>query len=110
MSEAGTVALVDFGSTVGREQSGARPAVIISSSDFSEVIDHLAIVVPCTSRNRAWANHIHLKGPTGASDETFAMTEQPRTISSHRVLRVLGRVDEPTLDEICRWTRTWVHR
>ena len=110
MPVTGTVALVDFGATVGSEQSGVRPAVVISSGDYFDVMVSLGIVVPCTSRNRKWVNHIQLAGPTGAREETFAMTEQPRTISSKRVIRILGRVDEPTLNEICTWTRTWLHQ
>lgn len=110
MPMTGTVALVDFGSTVGSEQSGVRLAVIVSSTDYSDVMVRLGIVVPCTSRNRKWVNHIQLTGPTGAREDTFAMTEQPRTISSERVLRILGRVDETTLTEICTWTRTWIHQ
>jgi mRNA interferase MazF len=104
----GTVALVDLGATVGREQSGIRPAVVIASTDFSEAIDRLTIVVPCTTRYRGWDNHVLLQGPTGANSDTYAMTEQPRTISSQRILRWLGNVDNPTMDAISRWVQTWL--
>lgn len=104
----GTVALIDFSSTVGREQSGLRPAVVISSADFSKVIDRLVIVVPCTRVDRGWRNHIQLSGQTGLTSPTFAMTEQPRTVSVERVIRVTGRIDQPSMNAITRWVHTWV--
>jgi mRNA interferase MazF len=105
----GTVVWADFGSTVGREQSGQRPAIVISSEDFVDVADRLAIVVPCSRAARGWPNHVEVRGDTGLSSRTFAMTEQPRTVSPERVLRVLGRVDPDCLNEVMRWVHTWLH-
>lgn len=107
--EAGTVALIDFGVTVGREQSGVRPGVVITSSDYSSTIDRLTIAVPCTTVHRGWLNHVELTGPTGLSVPTYALTEQHRTISTQRVLRLQGRVDERTLNTIARWVHEWIH-
>lgn len=105
----GTVILVDFGDTRGREQSGVRPAVVVSSSDFEEVVERMLVVVPCTRTDRGWRNHVDLRGETGLKHRTFAMTEQPRTIDQSQVLRVVGRVEGPTLDIIASWVHTWLH-
>ncbi|MCF8528134.1 MAG: type II toxin-antitoxin system PemK/MazF family toxin [Candidatus Nanopelagicales bacterium] len=105
---AGTVALVDFGRTVGREQSGVRPGLIISSSDYSDVITTLALAVPCTTVRRGWSNHVEITGPTGLAVPTFALTEQHRCISTERVLRITGTVDNATLSEVLRWVRAWI--
>lgn len=105
---AGTVVWAEFGPATGREQSGRRPAVIVSSADHAEALDRLTIVVPCTRTDRGWPNHVALTGPTGLSTMTFAMTEQPRTISRDRVHRVLGHVDNACLTDIARWLRTWI--
>lgn len=106
--EAGTVALIDFGVTVGREQSGVRPGVIITSSDYSSTIDQLTIAVPCTTVHRGWLNHVEVIGPTGLTVPTYALTEQHRTISTQRVLRLVGHVDERTLRIISRWVHAWI--
>lgn len=98
----------DFGPASGREQSGRRPAVIVGSADYAEALDRLTIVVPCTRIYRGWANHVELTGPTGLRTPTYAMTEQPRTISVDRVHRVLGHVDDACLASIARWLRTWL--
>ena len=105
---AGTVVLVDLGATVGREQSGIRPAVVVSSGDYTDVVDSLMVIVPCTRTTRGWVNHVRLEGETGLNHETFGLTEQVRTVATERVLRVLGRVDAPTLVLLARWVHQWV--
>jgi len=107
---AGTVVLADFGATIGREQSGLRPAVVISSDDFEEALSRLTLVVPCTSTARDWPNHVRLSGQTGLPSATYAITEQLRAIGVERVVRAVGRVDEPTLARICQWVHRWVHQ
>jgi mRNA interferase MazF len=97
-----------FGPASGRGQAGRRPAVVVSSRDYAEALDRLVIVVPCTRTDRRWPNHVLLTGPTGLSTTTFAMTEQPRTLSIERVHRVLGHVDDACLASIARWLRTWL--
>ncbi len=105
---AGLVVLADLNPTSGREQAGIRPCVIVSSTDFNDVRHRLAIVVPCTTTRRNWINHVELNGPTGLHAPTFAITEQPRTISTTRILRVLGSVDNRTLSHVVRWVHAWI--
>lgn len=105
---AGTVVWAEFGPSAGREQSGRRPAVVVSSDDFADTLDLLAIVVPCTRTDRGWPNHVPLTGPTGLTTPTFAMTEQPRTISVARIHRMLGEVDDACFTDIARWLRAWI--
>jgi len=105
---AGTIVWCEFDPAVGHEQGGRRPALVISSTDFSDVITSMAIVVPCTTRDRGWLSHVPVNGPTGLSRPTFAVTEQPRTISTERIHGVLGRADEATVAAVTEWVRTWV--
>ena len=93
----------------GQEQGGRRPCVVVSSNDYSDAISHLVIVVPCTSRDRGWGNHVLLTGPTGLTRPTFAMTEQPRTVSVARIAAISGHVDDHCLARLCRWVSTWIH-
>lgn len=39
---------------------------------------------------------------------SFAMTEQPRTISRTRIDRRAGRVDDPTMTAITSWIRDFL--
>ena len=107
---AGRVVWCDLEPTVGREQGGRRPCVVISSTDFTDVVDQMVILVPCTTRDRGWINHVELAGDTGLATATFAITEQPRTVSVRRVVGLAGHVDAECLDEIMRWVQVWVHQ
>lgn len=94
------VVWVQFGPARGREQDGRRPAVVVSSNGYLAVADTLAIVVPVTSRDRGWPNHVRLSGDTGLSRGGFAMVEQVQTISRKRIVGTLGSIDEECLRDI----------
>ena len=108
--EAGTVVWCDLDPVVGSEQGGRRPALVISSLDYSMSMSRMTLVVPCTTRKRPWPNHVPLSGPTGLARQTFAITEQPRAISVQRVRKVAGRVDEDSLIRVARWVHLWQHQ
>ena len=100
----GSVVWVDLNPTVGREQAGRRPAVIVASSGYLDAVTELAIVVPATTTNRGWPQHVQLTGPALAlARPTYAMTEQPRTISRQRIASVAGTVDNDCLASIRQW-------
>ncbi len=97
-----------MGTNRGREQSGTRPAVVVSSANHLELVTELVVVVPCTSRDRSWPNHILLSGRTGLTQPTFAMTEQVHTLDRQAILRPLGSVDAATLRSIRAWLDRWL--
>jgi mRNA interferase MazF len=100
----GSVVWVDLNPTVGREQAGRRPAVVVASSGYLDAVTELAIVVPATTTHRGWPQHVHLTGPALALPRpTYAMTEQPRTISRQRIAGVAGTVDNDCLASIRQW-------
>jgi mRNA interferase MazF len=93
--------------TVGREQSGRRPAVVVASVDYLATVDMLAIVVPVTSVDRGWPNHVPITGSL-LPQPSWAMTEQVRTISRERVVDRAGRVPPETLVAIRVWIRDFL--
>lgn len=93
--------------TVGREQGGRRPAVVVSGLDYLSTVQTLAIVVPVTSVDRAWPNHVPLSD-VGLPQPAWAMTEQVRTISRARIVGRAGRVDAATLHELRGWVRDFL--
>lgn len=92
----GSVLWASLDPTSGREQSGRRPVVVVASDDYLEAVTTLVIVVPVTSVDRGWPNHVPLHGPTGLQSPSWAMTEQPRTIDRARVRAVVGQIDVET--------------
>lgn len=106
----GDIVWADLGRSVGREQAGRRPCVVISSESHLAEVDSLITVVPCTSRDRGWVNHVRIDAGAGLPLPTFAMTEQQRTISRQRVSRLVAATDRRDLAQVMRWVATWIHR
>ena len=95
----GEVWLVDFGRTVGREQAGLRPALIVSPNRFNQ--GPLVIVVPFTTTERRSPLHLRVAPPSGGLREvSFAMCEQIRSLSRERLREPWGRVEGEVLREV----------
>jgi mRNA interferase MazF len=92
---------------VGREQAGRRPALVVAGADYLDVVDTLAIVVPLTTVDRGWPNHVPVEG-SALPLESWAMTEQVRTVSRERVVATAGRVDPQTLGAVRGWIRDFL--
>lgn len=103
----GTVVWADFGEATGREQASRRPAVVVSSLSHLRAADTFVTLVPCTTRERPWPNHVLLEGQTGLAEPTYAITEQIRTVSRLRAHAVTGTVNDQCLSLIARWVRSW---
>ena len=87
---------------VGREQGRRRAALVVAGVDYLLAVDTLALVVPITSVDRGWPNHVEVTGAQ-LDQRSWAMTEQIRTISRERVVGHAGRASETTLAPVRRW-------
>ncbi|GAA3091325.1 mRNA interferase MazF [Kribbella aluminosa] len=105
----GDVVWVDSDPTPGREQFGERPAVIVASNDYLDAVPDLAIALPVTTKDRGWPHHVRLSGTKlKLHKASWALTEQPRTISRQRISRPAGQVEAGCLDEIDQWLRDFL--
>lgn len=100
----GIVAWATLEPTRGREQGGHRPVLIVASAGYLDAVTTLAIVLPITTTDRGWPNHIRVEGPSGLDRPSWIMTEQPRTLSRDRLTGVAGEVSIACLDA----ARTWL--
>lgn len=98
----GDIVWVSLDPTIGREQSGVRPVVVVSGTDYLETVDSLAIVLPITSRDRGWPNHVPVLG-SELDRPSWVMTEQLRTISRKRIVGQAGNADKTTMRAIRVW-------
>lgn len=87
---------------VGREQAGRRPALVVAGTGYLEIVDTLAVVVPITTVDRGWPNHVEVIG-ADLGRRSWAMSEQIRTISRQRAVGRAGRVDQATLVAVRGW-------
>ncbi|MFT4187427.1 MAG: type II toxin-antitoxin system PemK/MazF family toxin [Aeromicrobium sp.] len=105
----GAVAWADLDPTRGRGQAGRRPVLVVASDLFLQQADALAIIVPATTADRGWPNHVRLAGSDlHLAQPTFAMTEQIRTITRERLVDVAGFVDAATMREVDVWLRDFL--
>lgn len=92
--------------SVGREQAGRRPVLVVSSDDALAALPQVVTTIPLTTRQRGWPTHIPITGPhTGLSEPSWAVCEQVRTISTQRLAGQIGTSDEDTLDQAARVLR-----
>ena len=93
---------------VGREQSGRRPVLIVSNERFHRTVTTLVVVVPVTTKDRRWPNHVELNAGVGMEQRSFAMTEQVRTISRQRLTKKIGIVGESVLRDVREWLLDYI--
>ncbi len=100
----GVVAWAALEPVRGREQGGHRPVLIVASAGYLDAVTTLVIVLPITTTERGWPNHIRVEGPSGLERPSWVMTEQPRTLLRDRLTGVAGEVSADCL----RAVRTWL--
>jgi mRNA interferase MazF len=82
----GEIWLADLGPTRGREQTGERPVLIISTDPFNQGRSRLVVAVPFTTRHRGLPIHVEVRAPDGGlRDVSFAMCEQVRSLAVDRL-------------------------
>ena len=87
--------------TVGREQTGTRPVLIISNTDFNNSGAGLVIAVPLTRSDRKISSHVPVRRPEGGlKDDSFIMCEQVRNISNKRLVEPWGSVSEEIMSRV----------
>lgn len=98
-----SVAWADLSPTRGREQAGRRPVVVVASEGYLGAVTTLVLVLPITTMDRGWPNHVELTGSHGLASTSRAMTEQIRTVARDRLAAPVGVVDTACLDSLRRW-------
>ncbi len=82
---------------------------MVASDLYLDQADTLAIILPATTTDRGWPNHVLLRGPRlELSQSTFVMTEQPRTVARDRLVGTIGSVDLATMREVDGWLRDFL--
>ncbi len=99
----GDIVWIDFNPTKGHEQSGLRPAVVISTIKYNS-FSGLVIVCPMTSRRKNYFFEVLVEGLEGKS---FVLADQIRTFDiKERIMKTTGKVSEIEINEILARART----
>lgn len=102
----GDVWLVDLDPTRGHEQTGRRPALVVSVDLFNSGPADLVVIAPITSRGRGILWHVGLVPPDGGVRvQSFIMCEAVRSIAKERFVQRWGSASAPVLAEVERRLR-----
>src|SRR3989338_7093901 len=95
--ERGDIVWVDFSPTKGHEQSGLRPAVVISPANYNS-FSGMILACPMTSKHKGYSFEVPVEGPKGKS---WVLADQIRTFDTkERIIKKTGKVSEIEINEI----------
>jgi mRNA interferase MazF len=96
--EAGDFIWIDLDPTMGDEQSGRRPAIVLSPQTYNAAAG-LCVICPITSRVRGYPFEARLPDAEGFNGVVLA--DQPRSISwQKRPIRPAGKAPDAVLTEV----------
>jgi mRNA interferase MazF len=97
----GEIWVAELDPTLGHEQGGRRPIVVVSSNGLHALPINMVVVVPVTSHDRGLVTQPRINGPdSGLRQASFARPEDMRAIDASRLQRRLGRVGNDDMAEI----------
>jgi mRNA-degrading endonuclease toxin of MazEF toxin-antitoxin module len=100
---AGEVWDVRLGPGVRPEQTGTRPALVISGDWFNELGSYLVMAVPITGTDRGLSFQVKISGREGGlTKNSVVLCEQARSTSVMRFERKRGVVSAETLESVQR--------
>lgn len=95
--ERGDIVWLDFNPQAGHEQSGRRPALVISPRGYNKP-SGLALCCPVTTRAKGYPFEVPL--PTAAPVKGIVLVDQLRNVDwRSRRAAFIGRLDDETLAE-----------
>ena len=94
----GDICYMDFAPTKGHEQTGLRPAIVISKTSYNK-ITNMAILCPITSNTKEFATHFELT--TTKKVKGSVLCEYIRSVDYNaRKLSFVEKVSKEELEEI----------
>jgi len=98
MASRGEIWLSDLNPVRGHEQAGTRPVLVVSTDAFNHGPAKLVVVVPLTTRDRRIPLRVRIEPPDGGVREpSFAMCEAVRSVTTERLMRRWGSVEQATI-------------
>ena len=97
----GEIWFADLEPGKGREQAGQRPCLIVSDDRLNRSPAGLVIAIPITSKDKGIPSHVEINPPEGGLKvRSFIKCEDVRSISTDRLIKALGSVKTPTLNQV----------
>lgn len=96
--------LANLGNTIGSEERGVRPVLIIQN-DIGNKHSTTTIIIPLTRRletQYSIPTHIEIKGFRKAKNKATIMTEQIKVIDKKRLIRRIGILPKEYINAVNR--------
>ncbi len=104
--ERGDIVKFDFDPTLGREQAGYRPALIVTPQDFNRATG-LALACPITSKIKGFKLEVIL--PEGLNTTGVILTFQVKTVDwIARQIKYIESLPLETIDEVAAKLHTLI--
>ncbi len=97
----GEVWFADLDPTLGHEQAGERPVLVLSIDAFNQSQAGLVVILPITSRLRGIPWHVQVMPPEGGlTRPSVILCEALRSVSRQRLEHRIGNVNAATLQAV----------
>jgi mRNA interferase MazF len=93
----GTLVIIDLDPAIGHEQSGRRPAVVVSETAYNDQ-SNCCIVCPITSNIAPWPFKVIL--PEDSVVFGAVLVDQIKCVDRRRILRSIGEVAPALLFDV----------
>ena len=105
----GEIWLAELDPTVGHEQGGRRPVVVVSSNALHALPINMIVAVPLTSHDRGLVTQPQIHSAnSGLRQASFARPEDMRAIAAGRLRRRLGNASNEDLASISKVLRYYL--
>ena len=96
----GDIYYADLNPTVGSEQGGVRPLVILQNNVGNRYSPTVIVAAITASPKKPLPTHAAIGHACGRLKESFVLLEQIRTIDRSRLREYVGRLDEQEMKKI----------
>jgi mRNA interferase MazF len=86
---------------MGHEQSGIRPALVLSVDKFNHGPAGLVVVLPITTQDKRQPLHVLVQPPEGGlRSRSYIKTEDIRSVSKQRLEQFYGELSKVNMEEV----------
>jgi mRNA interferase MazF len=99
----GAVVLANLDPTIGSEQSGRRPVLVVSNEDANQILPNVTVLPLTSTQRQLYPSEVLLPaGIAGQPRDSIAMAHQIRTISKQRLEQIYGYLRDHELQDLVR--------
>jgi mRNA interferase MazF len=90
------IVLVNLDPTIGSEIKKTRPCVVISPFEMNKYL-RTVVIAPMTTNSKNYPTRVEVKHDNKIG---WVVLDQIRTIDKQRILKPLGRLSKPEINEV----------